>query len=79
MHLIAVVKLITYVLVFCVYVVVQIFIVYFFAGIKKLDADWLNGYSMTKLSDHWVFAPMRSVRLYSALLVCYYSQPCNYV
>ncbi|XP_071482923.1 vitamin K-dependent gamma-carboxylase-like [Diadema antillarum] len=37
----------------------QIFIVYFFAGLKKLDADWVGGYSMEFLSRHWVFEPFR--------------------
>ncbi|CAG2106332.1 unnamed protein product, partial [Medioppia subpectinata] len=27
--------------------------IYFMAGLKKIDADWLNGYSMNNLSDHW--------------------------
>ncbi|CAG2115458.1 unnamed protein product [Medioppia subpectinata] len=31
--------------------------IYFMAGLKKIDADWLNGYSMNNLSDHWVFSP----------------------
>ncbi|XP_019629264.1 PREDICTED: vitamin K-dependent gamma-carboxylase-like isoform X2 [Branchiostoma belcheri] len=35
----------------------QIFIVYFIAGLKKLDEDWVTGHSMTKLSKHWVFSP----------------------
>uniref|UniRef100_A0A8D0A3Q5 Vitamin K-dependent gamma-carboxylase n=1 Tax=Sander lucioperca TaxID=283035 RepID=A0A8D0A3Q5_SANLU len=30
----------------------QIFIVYFIAGIKKLDADWVEGYSMSYLAHH---------------------------
>ncbi|KAK3738172.1 hypothetical protein QZH41_019673, partial [Actinostola sp. cb2023] len=37
----------------------QIFLVYFFAGIKKLDRDWMTGYSMTGLSRKWVFDPVR--------------------
>ena len=45
---------------YVVFTCVQIFIVYFFAGIKKIDADWLNGYSMSSLSQHWIFAPMKS-------------------
>ena len=31
--------------------------VYFIAGLKKLDSDWVSGYSMSELSKHWVFAP----------------------
>jgi len=37
----------------------QFFILYFLAGIKKLDADWLGGYSMTHLGNHWVFMPFQ--------------------
>ncbi|XP_075457953.1 vitamin K-dependent gamma-carboxylase isoform X2 [Ascaphus truei] len=37
----------------------QIFIVYFIAGIKKLDADWVEGYSMGSLSRHWLFDPFK--------------------
>lgn len=37
----------------------QIFIVYFIAGLKKLDADWVGGYSMSSLGRHWLFAPFR--------------------
>jgi vitamin K-dependent gamma-carboxylase len=37
----------------------QLFILYFIAGLKKLDLDWLSGYSMTNLSNHWVFQPFR--------------------
>ncbi|XP_064619797.1 vitamin K-dependent gamma-carboxylase-like [Lineus longissimus] len=39
----------------------QIFIVYFIAGLKKLDFDWVTGYSMHSLSEHWVFMPFRSL------------------
>ncbi|XP_067396404.1 vitamin K-dependent gamma-carboxylase [Emydura macquarii macquarii] len=39
----------------------QIFIVYFIAGIKKLDADWVQGYSMGSLSRHWLFDPFKLV------------------
>ncbi|XP_025898542.1 vitamin K-dependent gamma-carboxylase, partial [Nothoprocta perdicaria] len=39
----------------------QIFIVYFIAGLKKLDADWVGGYSMGSLSRHWLFAPFKLV------------------
>ena len=39
----------------------QIFIVYFYAGLKKTDQDWLLGYSMTKLSQKWVFSPLRII------------------
>ncbi|KAL8587542.1 hypothetical protein ACOMHN_000948 [Nucella lapillus] len=37
----------------------QVFLVYFLAGLKKLDVDWVNGYSMTYLSSHWVFNPFK--------------------
>ncbi|KAM6203042.1 vitamin K-dependent gamma-carboxylase [Rhynchocyon petersi] len=39
----------------------QIFIVYFIAGVKKLDADWVGGYSMDYLSRHWLFSPFKLV------------------
>ncbi|XP_051496584.1 LOW QUALITY PROTEIN: vitamin K-dependent gamma-carboxylase [Apus apus] len=39
----------------------QIFIVYFIAGLKKLDADWVGGWSMGTLARHWLFAPFRLV------------------
>ncbi|XP_006625583.2 vitamin K-dependent gamma-carboxylase [Lepisosteus oculatus] len=39
----------------------QIFIVYFIAGIKKLDSDWVGGYSMGYLSHHWLFDPFKLV------------------
>ncbi|XP_059471384.1 vitamin K-dependent gamma-carboxylase isoform X2 [Neocloeon triangulifer] len=38
----------------------QLFLLYFLAGLKKLDFDWLNGYSMTYLANHWVFQPFRT-------------------
>lgn len=37
----------------------QFFLVYFLAGLKKLDYDWVNGYSMGNLSSHWVFDPFK--------------------
>ncbi|XP_076032173.1 vitamin K-dependent gamma-carboxylase-like [Oratosquilla oratoria] len=37
----------------------QIFLLYFFAGVKKLDVDWLSGYSMRTLARHWVFHPFK--------------------
>lgn len=39
----------------------QIFLVYFFAGLKKLDLDWMSGYSMLGLSKKWVFDPFRFI------------------
>lgn len=39
----------------------QIFIVYFIAGVKKLDADWVEGYSMKYLAHHWLFEPFKMV------------------
>lgn len=38
----------------------QVFLVYFYAGLKKIDMDWMTGYSMTGLSRQWVFDPFRS-------------------
>ncbi len=37
----------------------QVFLVYFIAGLKKTDWDWVSGYSMDTLGDHWVFSPFR--------------------
>ncbi|OWF37824.1 vitamin K-dependent gamma-carboxylase-like [Mizuhopecten yessoensis] len=37
----------------------QVFLVYFIAGLKKLDMDWISGYSMQYLSSKWVFDPFR--------------------
>ncbi|XP_064421622.1 vitamin K-dependent gamma-carboxylase isoform X2 [Latimeria chalumnae] len=39
----------------------QVFIVYFIAGIKKLDSDWVQGYSMSYLSHHWLFDPFKLI------------------
>ncbi|XP_043940230.1 vitamin K-dependent gamma-carboxylase [Protopterus annectens] len=39
----------------------QIFIVYFIAGLKKLDADWVEGYSMGNLAHHWLFDPFKLI------------------
>ncbi|XP_053388971.1 vitamin K-dependent gamma-carboxylase-like isoform X2 [Mercenaria mercenaria] len=39
----------------------QIFIVYLIAGIKKMDTDWVSGYSMHSIAGHYVFAPFRLV------------------
>ncbi|CAF0789380.1 unnamed protein product [Didymodactylos carnosus] len=38
----------------------QIFVVYFIAGLKKTDLDWVTGYSMDTLGKHWIFLPFRS-------------------
>ncbi|XP_014477597.1 PREDICTED: vitamin K-dependent gamma-carboxylase [Dinoponera quadriceps] len=35
----------------------QFFALYFLAGLKKSSREWLEGYSMTNLSRHWVFYP----------------------
>lgn len=35
--------------------------VYFFAGLKKIDLDWISGYSMAGLSKQWVFDPFRFI------------------
>uniref|UniRef100_A0A0A1WX33 Vitamin K-dependent gamma-carboxylase n=1 Tax=Zeugodacus cucurbitae TaxID=28588 RepID=A0A0A1WX33_ZEUCU len=37
----------------------QFFVLYFYAGLKKLTAEWLSGYAMANLSEHWVFTPFR--------------------
>ncbi|CAG9784833.1 unnamed protein product [Diatraea saccharalis] len=37
----------------------QFFILYFMAGLKKSTAEWLTGYSVQNLSEHWVFTPFR--------------------
>lgn len=37
----------------------QVFILYFMAGVKKANYDWLFGYSMTDLSHYWVFDPFK--------------------
>ncbi|KAF7997630.1 hypothetical protein HCN44_006201 [Aphidius gifuensis] len=37
----------------------QFFILYFIAGLKKSSKEWLEGYSMTNLSQHWVFDPFK--------------------
>ncbi|XP_077505584.1 gamma-glutamyl carboxylase [Amblyomma americanum] len=33
----------------------QVFLVYFIAGLKKTDRDWIGGHSMEGLGRHWVF------------------------
>lgn len=35
----------------------QFFLLYFLAGLKKTDVDWLRGYSVVTLSGHWIFYP----------------------
>lgn len=35
----------------------QFFLLYFLAGLKKTDFEWLEGFSMTNLGSHWVFYP----------------------
>ncbi|KPJ14894.1 Vitamin K-dependent gamma-carboxylase [Papilio machaon] len=37
----------------------QFFILYFMAGVKKCTAEWLTGYSVQNLSEHWVFNPFK--------------------
>ncbi|KZS07639.1 Gamma-glutamyl carboxylase [Daphnia magna] len=37
----------------------QIFLLYFYAGVKKMDPEWLGGYSMKNLGSHWVFTPFK--------------------
>ncbi|KAL4122224.1 hypothetical protein QTP88_014594 [Uroleucon formosanum] len=38
---------------------IQFFVMYFVAGLKKLEPDWLWGYSMMSLGHHHAFAPFR--------------------
>lgn len=40
---------------------IQFFIMYFVAGLKKLEPDWLWGYSMMSLGQHHAFAPFRCI------------------
>ena len=37
----------------------QVFLVYFIAGLKKTDFDWISGYSMVDIASHWVFDPFK--------------------
>ncbi|KAF5296809.1 hypothetical protein FQA39_LY12327 [Lamprigera yunnana] len=37
----------------------QFFILYFVAGLKKIDIEWLGGHAMTNLGYHWIFAPFK--------------------
>ncbi|KAG7299861.1 hypothetical protein JYU34_016881 [Plutella xylostella] len=37
----------------------QFFILYFVAGLKKGTAEWLTGYSLPNLGEHWVFTPFK--------------------
>ncbi|BFF97259.1 vitamin K-dependent gamma-carboxylase [Drosophila madeirensis] len=39
----------------------QFFVLYMYAGLKKISAEWLSGYAMSSLSQHWVFAPFRQM------------------
>ncbi|XP_002069156.2 vitamin K-dependent gamma-carboxylase [Drosophila willistoni] len=39
----------------------QFFLLYAYAGLKKFSPEWLSGYAMSNLSQHWVFAPFRQV------------------
>ncbi|XP_060652296.1 vitamin K-dependent gamma-carboxylase [Drosophila nasuta] len=39
----------------------QFFILYMYAGLKKFSLEWLSGYAMSSLSEHWVFAPFRQL------------------
>ncbi|XP_025408245.1 vitamin K-dependent gamma-carboxylase isoform X2 [Sipha flava] len=40
---------------------IQFFIMYFVAGLKKFEPDWLRGYSVMSLGRHHVFTPFRYV------------------
>ncbi|XP_058795770.1 vitamin K-dependent gamma-carboxylase isoform X2 [Phymastichus coffea] len=37
----------------------QFFALYFIAGLKKSSSEWLTGYAMANLSDHWLFNPFK--------------------
>ncbi|XP_059218437.1 vitamin K-dependent gamma-carboxylase [Stomoxys calcitrans] len=37
----------------------QFFVLYVYAGLKKLTSEWLSGYAMSSLSKHWVLSPFR--------------------
>ncbi|XP_044750429.1 vitamin K-dependent gamma-carboxylase [Coccinella septempunctata] len=37
----------------------QFFMLYFLAGIKKSNWEWLEGYAMNNMGNHWVFIPFR--------------------
>ncbi|XP_017100434.2 vitamin K-dependent gamma-carboxylase [Drosophila bipectinata] len=39
----------------------QFFVLYMYAGLKKFSLEWLSGYAMSNLSQHWVFAPFRQM------------------
>ncbi|KAH8378664.1 hypothetical protein KR009_000540 [Drosophila setifemur] len=39
----------------------QFFVLYSYAGLKKFSMEWLSGYAMSNLSQHWVFAPFRQM------------------
>nr|XP_022908134.1 vitamin K-dependent gamma-carboxylase isoform X1 [Onthophagus taurus]XP_022908135.1 vitamin K-dependent gamma-carboxylase isoform X1 [Onthophagus taurus]XP_022908136.1 vitamin K-dependent gamma-carboxylase isoform X1 [Onthophagus taurus] len=39
----------------------QIFLLYFYAGLKKTDMEWFEGYSMKDLGLHWVFDPLKFI------------------
>ena len=41
----------------------QIFLLYFYAGVKKIDGEWLGGYSMRSTAGHWVFNPFKYVNI----------------
>ncbi|KAK9870664.1 hypothetical protein WA026_008226 [Henosepilachna vigintioctopunctata] len=43
----------------------QFFMLYFLAGLKKSDWEWLEGYAMRDMGNHWVFLPF-SIILTSA-------------
>lgn len=39
----------------------QNFLVYFLAGLKKFNPEWLEGYSMKSLNEHWIFLPFKYI------------------
>uniref|UniRef100_A0A6P7G1S4 Vitamin K-dependent gamma-carboxylase isoform X1 n=1 Tax=Diabrotica virgifera virgifera TaxID=50390 RepID=A0A6P7G1S4_DIAVI len=39
----------------------QFFLLYFLAGLKKMNMEWLDGYAMANLGEHWIFTPFSLV------------------
>ncbi|XP_065061056.1 vitamin K-dependent gamma-carboxylase-like [Rhopilema esculentum] len=55
----------------------QFTLVYFYAGLKKLDMDWVSGYSMTGLSRQWVFDPLRYLGLSNDVIDHFFVHICG--
>ena len=45
----------------------QFFIMYFIAGLKKSNEEWLTGYAMANLSRHWVFLPFKLSEMHALI------------